>query len=105
MGVHHQLEMILMKSECGSLEPEVSCGAHKLLKVWNGIGQLIEEIDLKLFEKRDGDPRKKSFQVSAGTLEPKPAEVRKCDMCHDRRTQQLSLDVAAGIVGGKGDPE
>src|SRR5713226_3345774 len=63
MWIHYQDKIIHSKSERGSVESEVSCSAHKLLEVWDRIGQLIEETDLKTLEKRDGDSRKKCFQV------------------------------------------
>jgi hypothetical protein len=70
--------------------------------VWNGIDHLIKEVDLKLLEERDGDPRKKRLQVSVGTSEPKPAEVRKCGPRHDPWSmQQLSLNA----VEIKADPQ
>jgi hypothetical protein len=52
-----------MESKRDSLKPEVSCCAHKLPEVWNGINHPIKELDVKLPEERDGDPRKKRFQV------------------------------------------
>ena len=104
MGERAHMKMIFTESERDSLEPEISCD-HRLLEVWNGISQLIDEIDLNLLEERDGDPRKKRFQVSVSTSEPKPTEVRKCDTRHDRPMQQLSLDVTTGIVVVRSDPE
>jgi hypothetical protein len=71
--------MIPVDSEGGSLEPDVSCSTHKLLELWDGIAQLIKKKELEFLEERSGDPRKKRLQVSAGTLECKPAEVRKRD--------------------------
>jgi hypothetical protein len=97
--------MILTKNDRDNLEREDSCSTHKLQEVWNGIGQLIEKTDMKPFEERGSNPREKRFQVSAGTLESKPAEVGKSDACHDRRTQQLALNITAGIVGIKVDRE
>ena len=41
-----------MESERGSLEPGVSCSAHKLPEMWNGIDHPIEEMDLKLLEEK-----------------------------------------------------
>src|SRR5258707_2914261 len=67
MRIHHHDKIFHGKSERAIVEPEVSCSAHKLLEIWNRIGQLIEELDLKPLEERDGDSRKKRFQVSAGT--------------------------------------
>ena len=90
--------MVQTESDRDSVEPEVS--SYKLLEVRYGIGGLIEEKDLKLLQERNGDPRKKSFQVSISTLESKPAEVRECDVGQDRRTQRLALNA---IVGVKGD--
>ena len=101
MGIHCHDKTIHATSEPCSVEPEVSCSPHKLLEVGDRIGQLIEEFDLKPLEVRDGDSRKKRFQVSAGTLEPKPTETRGCD---DWRTQQLPLNVTAGKMGVKEDP-
>jgi len=46
------------------------------------IYELIEEGDFKLLEKRGCDPGKKRFQISASTLEHKPAKARECNMCH-----------------------
>jgi hypothetical protein len=66
---------------------------------------LVEEIDLKPLEERDGDPRKKRFQVSASTLEPKPMEVRKCNACPDWCTQQVPLNVTTGKMGVERYPE
>jgi hypothetical protein len=70
-----------------------------LLKAWDGVGQLVEEIDLKLLEEREGNVRKKYFQVSASALKSKTAEVRKCDERHDWCSHQLFLNVTTGIVG------
>jgi hypothetical protein len=61
----------------------------------------MKEPDLKHPEERDGDPRKKRFQVGTGTSEPKPVKVRKCDPRHNRCSQQLSLDIAAGLIAIK----
>src|SRR5258708_34311203 len=105
MRIHQHDKTIHGKSERAIVEPEVFCIAHKLLEVWDRIGQLIEELDLKPLEVGDCDSRKKHFQVSAGTLGHKPTETRKCDVYREWRTQQLHLNVTAGILGIKGDPE
>ena len=94
-----------MESERERVEPKVPRGAHKLLQVWDRIGQLVEEIDLELLEEGNGDLGKKRLQVSAGTLKPEPAEVRKCDARRDWRTQQLPLDITAGEMRVEKDPE
>jgi len=98
--------MFLGERERGSVKPEVPCSSHKLLEMWGRIGQLIEEIDLKLLQESEGDPREKHFQVSAGTSEPEPAEVRKSDVHRrDWRTQQLPLNVTAGKMRAKRNPK
>ncbi len=104
MRIHPHDEKFHGKYERAIVEPEVSCSAHKLLEVWDRIGQLIEELDLKPLKERDGDSRKKRFQVSASSLEGKPTETRKCDAHRGWRTQQLPLNVTAGKMGIKGDP-
>src|SRR5258708_24459086 len=104
MGIHQHSNIIHSKPERGSVEPEVSCSAHKLLEVGDRIGQLVEEKYLKLLEERDGDSRKERFQVSTGTVERKPTETRKCDAHRDWRTQQLPLTVTAGKMGVREDP-
>ena len=76
---------------------DVSSSAYKLPELWNGIYHPIKEVDMKFLEQRDGEPRK-YFQVSAGTSERKIAKVRKCDPRRDQRSQQLSLNVTAGII-------
>src|SRR6266446_268859 len=101
----HYIKALFTKRESCSVDPEVPHSSHKLPEVWDGIGQLIEEVDLKLLKDGENDPRKKCFQVSAGTLEPKPTEAWKCDMCRDRRAQQLPPNITAGEMGIKCDPE
>jgi hypothetical protein len=86
-----------MESERGSLQPEASRSAHKPLQVWDRIDDPIKETDTKILEERGGDARKKRLQLSVRTSERNQAKVRKCDPRHDRRTQQFSLDVSAGI--------
>jgi hypothetical protein len=87
MGERPPIQTVVIECERGNLGPEISCTANKLLDVWNRIGQLIKEIDLKFLEDRDGDPGKKRFQVSTGASEPKPAEVWEYDVRQDPGTQ------------------
>jgi hypothetical protein len=68
------------------------------MQVRNGIGRLIEKIDFELLKEREGNVRKKRFQVSTVTFEPEPSEVRKCDSRHGRHTRRLPLN----MVGKKG---
>src|SRR5260370_2900332 len=105
MGIHIHDKTIHATSEPCSVEREVPCSAQKLLEVGDRIGQLIEEFDLNPLEVRDGDSRKKRFQVSAGTLERKPTCTRKSDLHRNMLTQQLPLNATAGKIGIKGDPE
>ena len=85
------MKITVTESECDCLGPEISCRVRRLLEVWDGIGQLVDEIYLNLPEETDGDPRKERFQVSVGTSEPKPAEIRKCDARRDRPIHQRDM--------------
>jgi hypothetical protein len=87
MGVRNHIYITLKENERGGVQSEVPYNVHKLVQEPDGTGMLFKEIDFKLLEERNGDLGKKSFQVSASTLEPKPAEVRKCYARHGRCTR------------------
>ena len=61
-------------------------------------GHFIGEIDLKLLKARNGDLRKKRFQVNAITLEPKPAEVKKSSGLYSALQQTATV---TGVDQGK----
>jgi hypothetical protein len=65
------------KLEPGTVEPEVFCCVHKLHKMWNVKRGLLEELNAERLEARGGDLTDNRFQVSATTLERKPAKVVK----------------------------
>jgi hypothetical protein len=83
-----------MEHEPGTLEAGVLCRVYELLEEGEERGGLIEYENLELPEKRarGGDSRKKCLQVSAISLESKPAKVRKCDRYHERLMQQIPLN-------------
>ena len=84
MGVRHHIYITLKENECCSVQSKVPYNVHKLVQEPDGTGMLFKEINFELLEERNGDLRKKRFQVSASALEPKPAEVRKCYASHGR---------------------
>src|SRR5258708_6077367 len=81
--------------ELGTVEPEVLCRVHKLQEMRDGKREfkLLEEVNFELLEARSGDSTNDLFQVSANTSEPKPAKVRKSDMCHDWRMRELTVHI------------
>src|ERR1700679_1525571 len=63
--------MLVRELDLGIVEPEALCCAHKLRETWNGKRELLEELNLQLFEARGSNPTNNRFQVSANASEPK----------------------------------
>jgi len=105
MGIRCEGNELLMEHQAGAAESDVVCCSHRLQEVWNGIGGLAEEPYLEFLEPRDGEPRKKRFQVSAHASESEPTKVGKRDMGHGRHVQQLASGVGVGNRGVKADSE
>jgi hypothetical protein len=63
---------------------------------WDGEGELNEEIEMELIEKRCVDLTKGTLQVSTHTSECKPEKVRKSNVCDDRGIQQFPSTTVEG---------
>ena len=94
-----------MKYEPGTAKPEVFCGHHKILEVWDREVKLVEELYSESLEERAGHVSENGFRETTHTHEVKRAEVRMCDVCDDRGMQQLPLDVTTGNSGAKANLE
>jgi hypothetical protein len=99
------VNVLAVKVESGSVEPEVFCSPRKLQELWNGKRELLEVANLEILEARGGDPTKNCFRVCAHSLEAKCAKVRKRDVCRDGCAHELRLHIAVGNRGVKEDPE
>jgi len=60
-----------IKQELGSAELKPFGGAHELQEARDRKAELVEEINAERLEERGSHLKKKCFQVSAVTLEPK----------------------------------
>jgi hypothetical protein len=105
IGVHLHIDSLARELELDALKPEVLCSVHRVQETGDGKCDLVEEENINLLEARGGDPKNKSFQISALTSELKPAKVRKCDGCHNRHTTDLPLHITIGNMERQDDRE
>src|SRR6266403_1590649 len=103
--IQYYFNSLVNEIEPGNVESQVLCCVHKLHEMWNRKRELLEEVELQLFETRGGDPTNNRFQISANALELKQAKVRKCNGCRDWRMRELPLHIAIGNRECKSDCE
>jgi len=82
MGIYRHSDSLIIERKLGTTKAELISLAHIPKEAWERIGQLVKERDLEILEERGGHPREKSFQMITLAFIPKPAKVRKGDMCN-----------------------
>ena len=102
-GIRYQGDCLVMECETNTAKPEFLCVHHEICKVGDRKVELVEELNSELLKERSGHVRENGFQESTDTHEAKVAEVKMNDMCRDRRTGQLPLEVTIRNRRAKAD--
>src|SRR6266403_1676318 len=69
LRIELHIDVVVKELEFGTAETEVLCHVHKMLELWNGKRDSLEEVNFKQLEAKSGDPTNKRFQVGVRTLE------------------------------------